>query len=393
MTAIMPLAVDMYLPSLPSLAQSLAADPASVQLTLSTFFVGVALGQLLHGPLSDRFGRRPLMLIGLVLYVLASIGCALATSVEALIGLRFLQAIGACAGMVISLAVIRDSFAPTEGARMISRMMLIHGAAPILAPLIGGLLLGLFGWRAIFWFLGLYGVLCVAGVTVFLPETRPAHTKGPTGVISALKGFASVLSHRRFVGYALTRAFASAGMFSYIAGSPFVFITLHGVSPQHFGFLFGLNAFGLIAASQINVRLLRRHKSERILRTTVVVMALSGVLLVTAASLPLSLGIAGFIALLLPLFFCVACNGLINPNATALAMAPFGDRAGTASALIGALTFLIAGIASAVVSALHGESALPMALTIAAVELLSLLCYVFVARPVAAQAEPPATAG
>ena len=276
---------------------------------------------------------------------------------------------------------------------MISRMMLIHGAAPILAPLIGGLLLGLFGWRAIFWFLGLYGVLCVAGVTVFLPETRPAHTKGPTGVISALKGFASVLSHRRFVGYALTRAFASAGMFSYIAGSPFVFITLHGVSPQHFGFLFGLNAFGLIAASQINVRLLRRHKSERILRTTVVVMALSGVLLVTAASLPLSLGIAGFIALLLPLFFCVACNGLINPNATALAMAPFGDRAGTASALIGALTFLIAGIASAVVSALHGESALPMALTIAAVELLSLLCYVFVARPVAAQAEPPATAG
>ncbi len=381
MTAILPMAVDMYLPALPALAQSLEVDPSRVQLTLSTFFVGVAGGQLLHGPLSDRYGRRPLMLTGLTLYVLASAGCAVASSVEMLMALRFVQALGACAGMVISLAVIRDSFPPEDGARMISRMMLVLGLAPILAPLVGGQLLGWFGWRSIFWFLTLYGVACFVAVTIFLPETRPAHTKGPTSIRTWVQGFAGVLAHRRFVGFALTRGLATAGMFSYIAGSPFVFIVLFGVPPEHFGWLFGLNAIGLIAATQLNVHLLKFRSSEQLAGISVRVSAVAGLLLVAAALLPHSLGWAAFAALLVPLFFCVATNGLINPNVTSLGMAPFGDRAGTASALLGSISFMVAGIASAVVSSFPARSALPMALTIAAVELLAVFAFFVIALP------------
>jgi len=379
MTAILPMAVDMYLPALPALAQSLDVDLSQVQLTLSAFFIGVAGGQLLHGPLSDRYGRKPLMLAGLALYVLASAGCALSNSVEMLTALRFVQALGACAGMVIALAVIRDAFPPQEGARMISRMMLVGGIAPIIAPLIGGQLLFWFGWRSVFWFLTVYGAFCFVAVTLFLPETRPAHTRGPTSIKTWLQGFASVLVHRRFVGFGLTRAFASAGMFAYIAGSPFVYIVLFGVPAQHYGWLFGLNALGLMAANQINVHLLKRRSPEQVASLAVMVSVSAGVLLVAAALLPSSLGWLALAALLVPLFFCVATNGLINPNATALGMASFGDRAGTASALIGCMTFMIAGIASAVVSSFPARSALPMALTILAVELLAVFSFYVIA--------------
>jgi len=393
MTAILPAAVDMYLPALPNLAESLSVDPSRVQLTLSAFFVGVAGGQLLHGPLSDRYGRKPLMLIGLALYVLASAGCAMATSVEALTVLRFVQALGACAGMVIALAVIRDAFPPQEGAKMISRMLLVGGLAPILAPFIGGQLLGVFGWRAIFWFLALYGAACFIAVMIFLPETRLAHTRGPTSIRSWLQGFSSVLAHRRFVGFALTRGFASAGMFTYIAGSPFVFIVLFGVPPQHYGWLFGLNALGLMAANQINIRLLRTRTSEQVAGIGVRVSITAGLLLVAAALLPVGLGWPAFAALLVPLFFCVATNGIINPNATSMGMAPFGDRAGTASALIGSITFMTAGIASAIVSSFPAHSALPMALTICAVEALAVFCFFVVAlRAPAIPAARPAPA-
>lgn len=388
MTAIMPLAVDMYLPSLPTLAQSLEVDPSRVQLTLSSFFIGVAGGQLLHGPLSDRYGRRPLMLIGLLLYVLASAGCAMATSVGMLTVLRFIQALGACAGMVISLAVIRDSFPPQDGARMISRMMLVLGVAPILAPLLGGQLLAWFGWRAIFWFLTLYGAVLLAAVAITLPETRPAHTRGPTGVMSWLRGFGGILVHRRFIGFTLTRGFAAAAMFAYIAGSPFVFIVLFGVPPEHFGWLFGANALGLIAASQINVRLLKRSTPERVAGRAVLVSVGAGLCLLAASLLPVGLGTTAFVALLVPLFFCVATNGLINPNATALGMAPFGDRAGTASALIGSISFAIAGITSAVVSAFPARSALPMAAVIAAVELLAIFSFHVIALRAPAMPAP-----
>jgi DHA1 family bicyclomycin/chloramphenicol resistance-like MFS transporter len=319
------------------------------------------------------------MLTGLCLYVLASAGCALATSVEMLTALRFVQAVGACAGMVISLAVIRDSFPPQDGARMLSRMMLVLGVAPILAPLLGGQLLAWFGWRSVFWFLTLYGSAGLIGVALFLPETRPAHTRGPTGIASWLSGFAGILVQRRFIGFALTRGFAAAGMFAYIAGSPFVFIVLFGVPPEHFGWLFGSNAAGLIAASQINVRLLRRSSPERVAGRAVLVSATAGLCLVGAALLPLSLGSIAFAALLVPLFFCIATNGLINPNATALGMAPFGDRAGTASALIGSISFGIAGLTSAVVSAFNANSALPMAAIIAGVELLAVFCFYVIA--------------
>jgi len=378
--AVTPLAVDMYLPSMPSLSQALSADPARVQLTLSAFFLGLSLGQVFYGSLTDRYGRRPMLLIGLLIYVLSSAGCALASSVDALIVFRFLQAAGSCSAMVITMAVVRDRYGPAEGAHMISRMMLIMGVAPILAPLLGGFILTTVGWQAIFWFQALYGAVLVTSIALLLPETRPAHTRAPTGVWSALKTYGGVLSHRRFLGYALSRGLAQGGMFAYIAGSPFVFITLHGVPPQYFGLLFGLNAIGIIGASQVNVRLLRRYSPDRILSRSLAGIGVAGLLLALAALLPLSFGIPGFVALLLSLFVLMALTGLVQPNATVMAMQPFGDRAGSASALIGTLMFAIAAVTSSAVAFFHNGTALPMSGSIAVSGVLALGIYHLLAK-------------
>jgi DHA1 family bicyclomycin/chloramphenicol resistance-like MFS transporter len=379
-TAVTPLGVDMYLPALPALAESFATNATRVQLTLSAFFLGLSIGQVFYGSLADRYGRRPMLLIGMVLFVLASIGCATATSVDALIVWRFLQALGSCSGMVIATAVVRDLYSPAEGAHMISRMMLVMGAAPILAPLLGGFVLSLFGWQAIFWFMVFYGVALSVALATFLPETRPAHTHGPNSVWAALKVYASVISHRRFQGYALSRGLAQGGMFAYIAGSPFVFMTLHGVPAQYFGLLFGLNAIGIIGASQINIRLLKKHSPDRILRGALAGIGIAGLLLSAAAMLPLSSGIPGFVALLVPLFAIMALTGLVQPNATVMAMAPFGDRAGSASALIGTLMFAIAAVVSGTVAFLNDGTALPMAVTIAASGWLAFCAYHLLAK-------------
>lgn len=378
--AVTPLGVDMYLSAMPSLAESLATDATRVQLTLSAFFLGLSMGQVFYGSLADRYGRRPLLLIGMLLFIVASTGCAMATSVEALIVWRFLQAAGACAGMVITNAVVRDRFNPIEGAHMISRMMLVMGAAPILAPLLGGFILTTLGWEAIFWILALYGAVLVIAIALFLPETRPAHTHGPDSLWAALKVYGGVLSHRNFQGYALSRALVQGGMFAYIAGSPFVFMTLHGVPAEYFGLLFGLNAIGIIGASQINVHLLRRHTPDRILRGALAGVGVAGLLLCMAAMLPLSFGIPGFVALLLPLFAIMTLTGLVQPNATVLAMAPFGDRAGSASAMVGTLMFAVAALVSSAVAFLHDGSAMPMAGTIAVASGLALCTYHLLAR-------------
>jgi DHA1 family bicyclomycin/chloramphenicol resistance-like MFS transporter len=387
-TAVTPLGVDMYLPSLPSLTQSFATDATRVQLTLSAFFLGLSIGQVFYGSLADRYGRRPMLLIGMVLFVLASIGCATATSVDALIVWRFLQALGSCSGMVIATAVVRDLYGPAEGAHMISRMMLVMGAAPILAPLLGGLVLTLFGWQAIFWFLVLYGATLSVALATFLPETRPAHTHGPNSLWAAIKVYGSVLSHRRFQGYALSRALAQGGMFAYIAGSPFVFMTLHGVPAKYFGLLFGLNAIGIIGASQINIRLLKKHTPDRILRGALAGIGVAGLLLSAAAMLPLSTGIPGFVALLVPLFAIMTLTGLVQPNATVMAMVPFGDRAGSASALIGTLMFAVAAVVSAMVAFMHDGTALPMAGTIVVSSWMALCAYHLLAKGSATDTAP-----
>jgi len=355
-TAFGPLSIDLYLPALPSIAKQFRAEMGVAQLTLSVFLIGMMAGQSFYGPLADRFGRKRPMLFGSTLYTLASIGCALSASIGSLILMRLAQAIGGCAAQVIPGSVVRDSFDPKESARMYSMLMLVMGLAPITAPLIGGQLLVFFGWRALFWFLAGFGLLCLTLVTFCLPETLPVERRDTTSLTQTLVVYKRLLSDRRFVGYALTGGCVSAAMFAYIAGSPFVFIDLYGVKPQNYGWIFGVNAFGLIAAAQVNRRLLKHYRGDVILSRMLVVIAVSGIALAIIAS-SRKFELAG---LLPPIFVCVAGAGFIFPNSAAAAMAPYGQVAGRASAMLGTLGLAVGASSGILVGLLQNGTALPM---------------------------------
>ncbi|MFA5939264.1 MAG: Bcr/CflA family multidrug efflux MFS transporter [Sinimarinibacterium sp.] len=365
--AIGPMSIDLYLPSLPTLQAHFGTDAGVVQYTLASYFVGLAIGQIAYGPIADRYGRRGPLLAGLALYVLASLVCALAPSIEALIAARFVQAIGGCSGMIIARAMVRDRHEGPDMARVLSALVLVMGVAPVLAPLAGGQILGLFGWRAIFVVLALFGMMCWGAAWAGLPETI-GERSGPIRARSVVRAYAQLLRHRRFMGYTLAGGVASAGMFAYITGAPFVFIEVFGVAPERFGLFFGANAAGLIVASQLNGWLLRRLRAERIVRATLSVFAASALVLLLAAATRTG----GIWAVALPLFVCISSLGFSFPNTTAAAMAPFGDRAGLASALMGTLQFAAAALAGAAVGLLNDGTSLPMALVIAGCGLASI---------------------
>jgi DHA1 family bicyclomycin/chloramphenicol resistance-like MFS transporter len=370
LVAFAPMSIDMYLPALPALERYFATDSASVQHTLASFFAGLAIGQLFYGPLADRFGRKPPLYFGLALYMAASIGCALAPGIGSLIVLRFLQAISGCAGMVVARAVVRDLYDHQESARVFSVLLMVMGIAPVLAPLAGGYLLAWLGWRSIFWVLALFGLACLLAVRFGLPETIPRGL--PRMPLSkALGNYASLLADRRYLGYALSGGFGQAGMFAYISGSPFVFIDLYGVPAHAYGWLFGLNAAGIIAFTQANRRLLLRHPADRVMdRANLASFVICLALLAMACTSG-----AGLIGILVPLFFVVSLRGLTFPNASAGAMAPFPEKAGSASALLGSLQFAIAAIASAAVGAFHNGTAVPMAAVITVCGFLAFVSY------------------
>lgn len=376
LTAFTPLAVDMYLPGLPALERALATDAGAVQLTLSLFFVGLAVGQLFYGTLSDRYGRRGPLLIGNLVFIAASIGCALAASIEALIALRLLQALGSCAGMVIARAMVRDLFDPQEGARVFSLLMLVMGVAPILAPLLGGYFLVWFGWPAIFWFLAGFAVVVMLAARLWLPETHRPQPGQRLTPGAALGGYAGLFGKRRYMGYTLASSFAMAGLFAYIAGSPFVFINLFGVPAQDFGWIFGINAAGIIGFSQVNRSLLRRFSLDQILVVGVTLTALAGLCLLAAASL----SVGGLLGIWLPLFAYIASLGMVLPNAAANAMAGEAQQAGAAAGLMGVLQFLAGALASAAVGALHDGTALPLAVVVAGCGSMGLLARWLIVR-------------
>ncbi|NBD12931.1 multidrug effflux MFS transporter [Corallococcus silvisoli] len=371
-----PLSIDMYLPAFPSIGESLRASAGEVERTLATFFAGLAVGQLFAGPVSDRFGRTKPLYVGLLLYVLGSLGCALAPSAGVLAGCRFVQALGGSVGMVTSRAVVRDLHSGAAAARMMSRLVLVMGLAPILAPLLGGWVLRVAGWRAIFGSHAVIGVLALGAVFAILPETAPAGR----GRSQPFQAMARIARAPDFMGNALAAALAQAGMFAYISGSPFVYITLHGVKPEHFGWFFGANAAGLVAVSQLNHWLLSRSSPERVLKQAVRTAALAGLALVAVAAT----GFGGLWSIALSLFVFVSSLGAITPNATALAMEHHAKQAGIASAVLGALQFLLAAGASAAVSASHDGTARPMAVGVAIAALLSLA-----ALGLARRASPP----
>jgi DHA1 family bicyclomycin/chloramphenicol resistance-like MFS transporter len=361
LTAMGPLAIDMYLPALPTIAREFNTDSGVVQVSLAVYFTGIAIGQALYGPMSDRVGRKPVLYFGLAVFIVSSIGCALAGSVESLITFRFLQALGGCAPLVVPRAVVRDHFDQSGSVRMLSVLMLVMGLAPILAPLIGGQLLVNFGWRAVFWVLTAYAAIWLAVVALFLRESLPRERRVRRPLGDVLAVYWRLVRDRSYMGHALSGALIFAGLLAYIAGSPVVFIELFHVSPEHYGLYFGTNAFGIIAASQINRWLVNRVETRRIVSVVLsVAMVASLTLLLDAYT-----GFGGFAGILVPLFCFIACHGFVLPNTTALAMAPHGQVAGSASALLGTVQFVLGATAGSLVGAFANGTAVPLAAVLA----------------------------
>lgn len=368
------MSIDMYLPSLPVLEGYFHTDASYTQYTLASFFAAFALGQLLYGPLSDRFGRKRPLYAGLMLYVIASLGCVFAQSIEALIIWRFFQALGASSGVVVARAVVSDLFTANEAAGIYSSMMLVMGAAPMLAPMLGGYVMHYFDWPAIFWVLASFGVTALLMIHFRLQETHylRAYSLAPKAIAS---NYLSLFQNKHFLGYALTGGASAAGMFAYIASSPFVFMDYFSLSAQNYGLLFGTNAFGFIAASQINVRLLKAMQARSIVSFVLVVQAVAAFILLAQAFLSES-----FWSVEIPLFIFIATLGFLMPNTTALAMAHFKAKAGSASAMLGAMQFAFAGSAALVVGIINAETSMPLALIMAFCSIVGSVIFFTVAR-------------
>ncbi len=359
LSAFGPLAIDFYLPGFPAIALAFGTDEKHVQLTLASYFLGLSIGQLAYGPVADRFGRRIPLLFGVTLFTLASLACAFAPNLEWLIGARFVQALGGCAGMVIARAIVSDKCDAVQSAKVFSQLMLVMGLAPILAPMLGGLLVNLYGWQSIFISLTAFSALASLAVALGLPESMPAsHPRQP--LAGALTQYRSLLGDRIFLGHALTGGIAMAGMFSYIAGSPFVFIKLYGVPAEHYGWLFGTNAAGFILIAQLNARLVGKRGPAFLLSRTIWIYLAAALVLLAVTGLRTE----QLWPLLVPLFICIASLGCIIPNASACAMNGQWARAGSASAMLGCLQFSVAAGAAAMVGVLHDGTAVPMALVI-----------------------------
>jgi DHA1 family bicyclomycin/chloramphenicol resistance-like MFS transporter len=369
LTAVGPLAIDMYLPSLPTIAREFGVSAGAVQASLAAYYIGIAIGQAFYGPLSDRVGRKPALYLGLGVFFVSSIGCARAATVETLVVFRFLQALGGCAPIVVPRAVVRDYFDQRGSVRMLSLLMLVMGLAPILAPLIGGQLLVRFGWRAVFWLLATYAATWLTLVAILLPESLPPASRRRQSIAAIVGTYGRLLRDRAFMGYALSGALIFAGLLSYIVGSPFVFIELFDVAPERFGVYFGTNAIGIIIASQLNRWLASRTDPRRIVRLLLGVALSSGLVLLFDASS----GFGGFAGILVPLFFFISSHGFILPNTTALAMAPHREIAGSASALLGTLQFVLGSACGSLVGAFANGTAVPLAAVIAGCGLTAFL--------------------
>ena len=356
LSAIGPFSIDMYLPAFPEIAMHLNTTVSRVSLSLSSFFIGISAGQLLYGPLLDRFGRKKPLYVGLMVYLIATVGCALARSVEALIGWRLLQALGGCVGMVASRAMVRDLFDVKDNAKVFSLLMLVVGVSPIIAPTLGGYLTASLGWRAVFVALIILALGILAAVHFLLRETRAPDLGFSLQPIPIFKRFRGVMHEPQFTTYMLTGSFASAGLYAYIAGSPTVFMELHHVSERQYGWIFALVAMGLIGSSQLNSVLLRPYKSEQIIRIALICQSITGLFLFVG----IWLNVIELFSTIFFIFIYLCCQGFIFPNSSALSLAPFSKNAGSASALMGAFQMAIGAGTSALVSYLNNHSALPM---------------------------------
>ena len=363
--AIGPLSIDMYLPAFPQIADSLDTSAAAVGLTLTACVAGLALGQLLVGPLSDRLGRRMPLIVAMAGYAVASVACAVAPSAPVLMGLRFLQGFAGAGGVVIARAVVRDLYSGAAAVRLFSSLMLVTGLAPILAPLLGAQILGLTSWRGIFGVLAVLAALIAVLVALGLRETLAPERRSHEGLRMTLATMRRLLADRWFVGHALAGGLGFGALFAYISGSSFVLQGIYGVSPQLYSVLFAMNGLGLIGGSQVNARLVGRFPAAQLLRAGLLSIAASAA---TLLAVVLAGGL-GVWAVLVPMFVIVSSMSFVLPNSTALALADHAAEAGTASALLGVCQFLIGALVAPLVGAGGTGSAVPMAAVMTAAAL------------------------
>lgn len=354
--ALGPFSIDMYLPGFSAIAEDLNTDVASVGLTLTSYFIGISVGQLIYGPLVDRYGRKKPLLIGLSIYLLAALGCAFSPNIDWLIALRLILALGGCVGMVASRAIIRDIFPVNETARVFSTLLLVMGIAPIIAPTIGGYVISTLGWKYIFIILS-----AISAALIFVVYSSLAETKEFDGSVSlkplrVAKSYIKVLKNKEFLIFSIAGSITMAGMFTYITGSPFVLMEIYGFSETEFGWIFGLNAFGFIVGSQVNRAWLRKRSTENITNISAVILFAIGLTVVLAKAAD----VLSSSLLLSLLFFFLFFLGFLNPNTTALALEPFTKNAGVASALIGSLRMFSGAVASALISFFFDGTEFPM---------------------------------
>ena len=356
LAALGPLAIDMYLPAFGAMAHDLGVPSGQVERTLASYLLGLSLAQIVYGPLADRYGRKPPLLLGLALFSIASIACALSQDIDHLTAWRFAQAFGGAAGMVIPRAVIRDHLETREAAQALSILMLVMGVMPILAPLLGGQAVTFGSWRTVFYIMSAAGVALWLAVALLMRESLAPDRRSPL-VLGLIAGhFRLLLGHRGFMGYTLAGGFGTAGLFAYISGSPEIFISIYKIDPRWFGLVFGLNAASLILAAQVSARLLNRHTPLRLLaraQATLVLMTLAALVLTLLGWITLPL-------LMLCLMGFMASQGFVGPNSAALALAEQGPRLGVASALMGSMQMLCGALAGFAVSAWHTGTPLPL---------------------------------
>jgi len=376
LTALGPVSTDFYLPSLPNIARYFAVGEAEAQLTLSGFLICFAATMLVFGPLSDRFGRKPVMLGGLTIFTIASAACALAGSIDQLIIARMFQAIGAGAGPVISRAVVRDRFGAGGASRVLSYLAAAMTLAPAIGPILGGYLQERFGWQSIFWAISLYGATAVGCAAWRLPESHPPANRTSHGPIAMLRTYGMLLRHKRYVGFVLCQTFSYSGIFCFISGSSFVFINVLGVAPAHFGWCFSVFVIGYLIGTVLSTRLTHRIGIDGMVRLgSVVALAATVLLLLVAIFAP---SVAGLLA---PLMAYMIGIGLASPNSQAGAIGPFPKAAGAASSLLGFLQMSIAAGVGTILGSIEAQTAWPMALAILLTTCGLNLSYWLVVRP------------
>jgi len=364
--AVGPLTIDIYLPAFSAIARDFAVSDAIVQLSLSTYFIGLAFGQIFYGPIIDRYGKKPPLFFGLILFLAASLLCSFATSINQIIILRFFQAFGACACTVVPRSIVRDIFSPQESARVFSHLLLVMGVAPIMAPLLGNILLEIYNWRAIFIFLALFAIFCLLLSHLKIPETRGFNEDEK--ISDGLKKYWGILHDKNFVINSIIGGFTMSSLFSYITGSPFLYLEFFEMSPRQYGYIFSINSIGFVIASQINAKILKKTPLNIALEKALWMPAIAALALIFIAPIYTNFYFVTF------LFFITLCScGMIMPNTSALALANHAQRSGSAAALLGTIQFILATIASLLISHLHDGSIMPTCIIVGVCGLMPLI--------------------